>query len=496
MFRFLEFDRGIAVRHQNGSLTYPELNRLLSLLRNRLQESGAQPGDRVALNLPNSLELLAGYYACLLGGFVAVPINERLKPREVERILRHAKPRIIVARPPRISESGAMWKGQAGPTGTVELLPLEGIHRWIGNSTEPRPAVRPDWPPRHPAALFYTSGSTGAPKGALYSHRTLIENARIYREALEISAADHSVVCHCLASNFMFSQVTVPFLEVGGTVEVVDFGSVDQTLRAIASGATFLSLIPWFGFQLLQGARTRMPMRAGLRACAVGGDRVPLSFFSEFKEVFGITPREFMGMTETNCYTVNPRQEENIKVGSAGTTFPDVRLQIRDPSGIVLPPGREGEIWVRTPGAMEGYWEDPERTDEVMKEGWFATGDLGYLDDDGYLWFSGRRKHIIICDGDNIHPREIEHEIVRHPLVRRACVIGIPHPTRGETVAAAVILEDPDAELTLEEISEFLQGQLSDTKIPQALLVLDRLPLTANGKIDRRAILSGIQRGR
>ena len=156
--------------------------------------------------------------------------------------------------------------------------------------------------------------------------------------------------------------------------------------------------------------------------------------------------------TETNCYTVNPMREEDIRIGSAGTSFPEVRVEIRDQSGAVLPLGEEGEIWVRTPAAMEGYWRDPEKTGECMVEGWIATGDLGYLDDEGYLWFSGRRKHVVICDGDNVHPREVEHEIIKHPGVARACVVGIPHPTRGETVGAAVVLEEPDVTLTLEDL--------------------------------------------
>jgi len=230
----------------------------------------------------------------------------------------------------------------------------------------------------------------------------------------------------------------------------------------------------------------------------MGGDRIPLKFFDEFKEVFGILPREHIGMTETNVYAVNPEKESEIKVGSVGPVLEDVELQIRDSSGAVLPSGESGEIWVLTPAAIEGYWNDPEKTREVMVDGWFCTGDVGHFDQDGYLWFSGRTKHLILCDGDNLRPGEIENEINRHPAVAVSSVFGVPHPTRGETVAAAVILggagSDSRAEagLSLEELAGFLRDRISDVKIPQHLLILESFPQTPVGKVDRKALLARV----
>ena len=220
---------------------------------------------------------------------------------------------------------------------------------------------------------------------------------------------------------------------------------------------------------------------------------MPRNFFSEFKEVFGILPREYLGMTETNAYTVNAPEGKGLKAGSVGRTFPEVSIEIRDPQGSALPSGAEGEIWVRTPAAMVLYWEDPEKTREVMCDGWVATGDAGHLDEDGFLWFAGRLKHIIICDGDNIHPRHVEHEIARHPAVAKACVVGVPHSTRGETVGAAVIPRNPAANLPLRSFPT--PGEPTDrSENPEKLLVLDQFPLTANGKIDRRVILRLLQK--
>ncbi len=494
MFGLLDRSDAVAVRHQAGSLTFDELRRLIGRVAAGLDELGLEPGDRVATVLPNSLGLLVSYYACLLRGLVIVPINERLTQSEVGAIVAHSRPRCLITTPARVGLWEATAKG-----GTLKVVTFESLSHPDATDGSNRVAPdRPNWSPEHPAVLFYTSGSTGAPKGVLYSHETLLGNCRVYGGGLEITAADHSVLCHCMSTNFVFAQLTVPFLDVGATVEIVDFGSVPQTLDAIERGATFLSLIPWFGFALIEGGRTRYPTPNRLRVSEVGGDRVPGSYFEGFQEVFGLMPREHLGMAEANTYVVNPPSGRGLRTGSVGLPLPEVQIEVRDPSGQRLPVGVEGQIWVSSPANMAGYWEDAEATRATMIDGWVATGDAGYLDEDGYLWFSGRIKQIIICDGDNIHPAEIELHISRHPSVKQACVVGLPHPTRGETVAAAVILRDPRRDVSAEELAEFLDDRLAGVKIPRTLLVLERFPETPVGKLDRTAIAARLldRRGR
>ena len=164
------------------------------------------------------------------------------------------------------------------------------------------------------------------------------------------------------------------------------------------------------------------------------------------------------------------------------------------PMGLVTGPNGIS-IWVSSPGGMEGYWNDPERTAEVMREGWIATGDAGYRDFDGYLWYAGRIKQIIICDGDNIHPKEVEEGILQHPLVAQACVVGVPHPRRGEVVGAAVVLDDPGSSLTLQAMVEFLEDRLTEVKLPKHLVTLTEFPQTAAGKVDRGALLAALEEG-
>lgn len=219
-----------------------------------------------------------------------------------------------------------------------------------------------------------------------------------------------------------------------------------------------------------------------------------VDFFREFEETFGIVPQEHLGMTETNTFTCNPPAGRGMRLGSVGKPFPGAHVEIRGQDGAALGPGLEGEFWVSSPGGMEGYWNDPDRTAEVMRDGWIATGDSGYVDSDGYLWYAGRIKQIIICDGDNIHPKEVEQEILRHPLVARACVVGVPHPRRGEVVGAAVVLKDPGSSLTLQDMVEFLEDHLTEVKLPKHLVTLEEFPQTAAGKIDRGVLLAALEK--
>lgn len=477
MLEFMQRD-GCTIVHRHGRLGSRDFARLVAALAERLKARGIPAGARVAAYLSNSPELLVTYYACLRHGWVIVPINERLGARAVQTILAHSDASCIVTAPG--------FTPAVAPLGR-HVLVIDRIDTWLPDSTCTGTEPGEPWPDEHPAVLFYTSGSTGVPKGVLYSYGTLRRNARLFAGGLRVSAEDHVVLCHCMSSNFVFAQLTVPFLDAGATVEIVEFGNVEQTIHAIERGATFLSLIPWFGYQLIDVAAGRRIVPNRLRMCLVGGDRVPLDFFARFRAAFGIVPAEQMGMAETNTTLVNPLVNGDLRLGSAGVPLPGVEVQIRSSDGRVLPAGGEGEIWVKTSGAMARYWNEPELTRETIRHGWVATGDIGYRDGDGYVWFTGRAKQILVVDGDNIHPRSIERVIAEHPRVKRVYVIGLPHPTRGASIAAAVVLRTGD--LTQPELAAFLEGLIAPNMIPSYVLVLDELPKNEAGKIDRSALV-------
>lgn len=437
----------IAVHFQNGSLRYVQLNALLSRAMAELDALGLSEGARVATILPNSLELLICYYACLLKGVLMVPVNNRLTVSEADAILGHAQPQCLIT----TSEMFAK-REQAHGVHPGQVVVWENIHRWLEDAGSFPARPLPDWHEERPAILFYTSGSTGKPKGVVYSWRTLTETCRLYREAFSITDQDSSVLCHCFSHNFVLTLLSLPFLDSGGSVHIVDFGSVDQTADALNKGVTFLCVIPWLGYQLLDHFRQHPPGPLQLRSCLVGGDRVPLDFFAEFDEVLDVMPAEMLGMTETNIYVANPLLEGDLRLGSVGRALPENEISIRDSRGNTVCAGTTGEIWVKTPMGMAEYWQNPEQTRRTLSDGWIATGDAGYLDTDGFLWFTGRIKHIIICDGDNIYPKEVENAIGLHPAIAQTCVVGMRHETRGETVAAAIVLDAAADTLTLQEL--------------------------------------------
>lgn len=483
MFGFRDRERGTAVLHAGGELDFPAFNALLDTARRQLQASGARPGDRVATLLPNSLELLVAYYACLMEGLVVVPLSVRLSAREISDVLAHSGSRLVLVNAGTSKRVPTTGRDVLAEPMLFDKLPRRKPS--VGASM----MVVPEWPEGHPAVLFYTSGSTGRPKGVLYTHGTLTRNCEVYGGGLGVSASDRVVLCHCMASNFVFAQLTVPFLEAGATVQVVDFGSVAQTLEAIRGGATFLSLIPWLGYRLVDAAGPGDRTGNRLRVAQVGGDGVPPDYFRRFRAAFGIAPRQMIGMTETNTYATNPMVEGDLRLESCGRPLPGVAIEVRDPRGSPLPAGDEGEIWVRTPAAMAGYWRDPNLTRQTVVGGWVRTGDAGRFDEDGYLWFSGRFKHVIVCDGDNVHPREVEIEIMRHPDVRWACVFGVPEPRRGQVIAAAVVLNPSRRDLPLQELRGFLADRLAVEKLPSQLRVLGTFPQNRVGKLDRAALL-------
>ena len=272
----------VVLVHQHGKLRRWQFRELIQLQVTKLEQSGLVPGDRVLLALPNSLELMVSYYACLASGLVSVPVNDRLAPGEVFRIIGHCNPGLIISSPGLSRHFGF---AESAPQ--CQLYLAEHLHKEIPESPLTGTADLV-WPDQHPAVIYYTSGSTGEAKGVLYSHQTLRNNSRIYRQQFSLCAGDRSVLAHCMAHNFVFAQNTVPFLDAGGSVHITDFGNLEQTAAALESGAGFLSLIPWFGIALLEYCEKHQTRTDGLRVCLFGGDRVPSRIFRDCQRVFNI----------------------------------------------------------------------------------------------------------------------------------------------------------------------------------------------------------------
>jgi long-chain acyl-CoA synthetase len=467
----------IVVIHQKGELKRWQFLELVNLLVEQFAQLRLEPGSRVLLVLPNSLELLVSYYACFAAGLIAVPVNERLAGKDILRVFLHAMPGLVITSP-----------GLSKRFDFVGLFPdcpvenLENLHNSLPVVAKNAP-VNYAWPDLHPAVIFYTSGSTGEPKGVVYSHGTLRENSKMIRQQFTLKSADRSVICHCLAQNFGLAQLSIPFLDSGASIQIVDFGNPGQTAAALASGVSFLRLVPWFAPELFEYCLLHKISAPAIRHCIIGGDRVSEHVFALCRQALGIHAAEMFGLTETNTFCVNPCIKTRMKTGSVGLPMPGVSLRITNVEGQPRGTGEIGEIHVRTPALMKEYWRDKNATEHFVRDGWVATGDAGYLDEDDYLWFSARLKNVIIHDGDNIFPSEIEREISRYPGVREVAVVGISHEVHGECVSA-VLVANADVKLDMQDLELFLRERLAETKVPDTLIIWDKLPRTKAGKVD------------
>ncbi len=473
-----------AVRHDDQVLSFAALDDAAARVAGVLRSRGVGEGDRVGIMLPNVAAFPALYYGVLRAGGVVVPMNPLLKEREVEYYLADSGAGLVfcwhevadeVARGAKASGAQAQ---PVAPGDFEELLadakPYRGTVGRAGDDT---------------AVILYTSGTTGKAKGAELSHAGLGRNAAVTaRTLLHIGPGD--VVMGCL-----------PLFHV--------FGMTCGLNAAIANGAT-LTLIPRFdpakalqvvgrdGVTIFEGVPTMYAAMLGLaggvehdlsslRTCISGGAALPVEVLRGFEAAFGCMILEGYGLSETSPVASFNHPDRQRKPGSIGTPIEGVQMRVAGPDGNDVPAGEVGEIAIRGHNLMKGYWNKPDATAEAVRDGWFYTGDLARVDEDGYYFIVDRKKDLIIRGGYNVYPREVEEVLYEHPAVAEAAVIGIPHATLGEEIGAAVALR-PGSAATPEELREFVKPRLAAYKYPRSLWLVDTLPKGPTGKILRREV--------
>jgi long-chain acyl-CoA synthetase len=431
------------------TLTYAEFLADAGRLARLWLSRGLQPGDRIALHLRNGLEFATCYYACLAAGLIAVSINNRLTPEEIAWVLEHSGSRAYVSQPElRISSSLPSWEFDTGAAEVVLELAEQD--------------------PDAPALILYTSGTTAKPKGVIHTHRTLAGNAS-YLASFGITADDHTLLFTSMAHASGGIMQFINALFLGGTVTLVPVFDAAIVLDAWAtSGATFFMALPTLVRPMLAEQRER-PRNVTGRVAICGGDNVPVALQQEFEAVFGFPLVEGFGMTE-GLPTLANRLDANCP-GSMGRPMGDIQVRVV-----------EGELWMRGAGITIGYWRDVQ-----LEDGWLKTGDLVEVDADGFVWFRGRRKEIIIRGGSNISPQEVEETLYRHPAVAEAGVIGEADTYWGEVVIAYVALRDGHA-ASAEEVIFFARTHLAEYKCPTKVLFLPVLPKGITGKVQRRVL--------
>jgi malonyl-CoA/methylmalonyl-CoA synthetase len=468
-----------------GTFTYRRFFALTARLAHALRACGVEPGDRVAVQTDKSPEALALYVACVRSGAAYLPLNTAYTGSEVAYFVGDAEPRLVVCRPasqPEIAAIVAKVGGRAETLGAAGDGSLMGLAAGQPDDFEDQPAGPDDL-----AAILYTSGTTGRSKGAMMTHRNLASNALTLLDYWRFTAAD--VLLHALPiyhTHGLFVATNVVLAARSSMLFLPRFDA-DEVIRLLPRASVMMG-VPTFYTRLLDHPDFTRERCAHMRLFISGSAPLLASTHDEFAARTGHAILERYGMTETGMNTSNPYDGDRI-AGTVGFPLPDVALRIADPeTGRQLGTGEIGMIEVKGPNVFKGYWRMPEKTEaEFRPDGFFITGDVGKIDEKGYVHIVGRGKDLIITGGFNVYPKEIELAIDAIEGVQETAVIGLPHPDFGEGVTA-VVVPDPGVALTEEAILASVRDTLAKFKQPKRVLFLDELPRNTMGKVQKNVL--------
>ena len=460
-------------------VSYKALADQIERLSGQLRSAGLKPGDSVAIVLPNSLEFLVVFLALTHARLVAAPLNPADKPDEIRFFIEDAQARAVVAEGANIAvrEAAAglglpIWQPRVDSRGVVELPELPQ-----GSRTS-LDAPHPD-----DVALFaYTSGTTGRPKCVPLTHANVLWSARNIAEHYALTAADRSLVVLPLFHGHGLIGATLSTLASGGSVIVPPRFSASEFWKLFREHhATWYSAVPTIHQVLLARADSDGAPHSGprfIRSCSAA---LAPTVLTELENRFGAPVLEAYGMTEAaHQVASNPLPPLPHKPGTVG---PGAGISIIDKTGRHLAANTPGEVVVRGPNVMRGYQSNPEANAEAFIDGWFRTGDIGAIDNDGYLALIGRIKELINRGGEKISPEEVEAVLLQHPAVGEAAVFGVPDPKYGEEVSAAVVLRGA---ATAQELQAYCRTRLADFKVPKLIHLVSAIPKNAMGKVQRR----------
>ncbi|MDI3421610.1 AMP-binding protein [Streptomyces luteolus] len=460
-------------------LTYRETEETVRRVAARLVADGVTPGDRVAMQVEKSPEAVALYLATLRVGGVFLPLNTAYTDTETAYFIGDARPRVLVRSPERAAggDLGAldgMVVETLGVSGEGTLLDGDDRHEAVFDAS-----------PDDPAAILYTSGTTGRSKGAVLSHGNLASNCSALLDSWQFTADDkliHALPIFHIHGLFVAANMT---LAAGASMYFLPKFDADAIVGLLPR-ATVLMGVPTFYTRLLQHHGLTAEACASMRLFVSGSAPLLAADHQAFEARTGHAILERYGMTETGMNTSNPYEGGPRKPGTVGTPLPGTEIRVVDEkTGEALPDGEVGSIEVRGPNVFTGYWQMPEKTaSEFRTDGFFITGDLGRIDEDGYLCIVGRGKDLVISGGYNIYPKEVEELLDAHPDVLESAVIGVPHPDFGETVVA-VVVPAPGARPQADELLAFIAGDLARFKHPRAVRVVEALPRNVMGKVQK-----------
>ena len=474
----------VAIKLDDFELNYALLEQAAMRIAGLLRARGIEAGDRVALMVPNVPQFAAIYYGILRVGAVVIPLNVLSKQREVEFFMRDSGAKLLFV--------WHVFRSEAEPVAAevgsdlVAVDPQEFTQMLFRQEALTELVERDE---RDTAVMLYTSGTTGTPKGAELSHANLLENCTACVDLFELH--EKAVVLGALPLFHAFGQTCALNTSVlsGGMLTLIPRFDASKALELIQRDRVTV----FEGVPTMYGAMLHAPDRAQydlstLQICASGGAAMPVEVMRGFEAAFDCKILEGYGLSETSPVASFNHPDRERKPGSIGTPICGVEMRIVDEDDRQLSAGEIGEIVIRGHNVMKGYWGRPDATAAVIHDGWFHSGDLGRIDDDGYFFIVDRKKDMIIRNGFNVYPREIEEVLYAHPAVREAAVIGLPHDESGEEIGAAVSLKQ-GAHATPDQLREFVKQQVAAYKYPRKVWILDELPKGPTGKILKREIV-------
>ena len=474
------------------SMSWRELDEESERLAGGYREMGLEVGDRIASLMPNRVALLVHYLASFKAGLIVTPLNYRYTHREIDHALEVSGARALLSHVERHEDVGASSLATGLPLGAIAYADPEGpgtvadvewttsLDRLLESEPLP-PQPQPD--PEAPAAIFFTSGSTGPAKGVTHTRSSLRWMIAGAAAAFELDPEDTFLPGSSMShiGSFLWA---LSMLSVGGRVVVARTYDSHELLPLLREQRpTVLAMIPAALLALVRDHDLQPHDFDSLRVCRCGSDKVSTELLHEFAAAAGFPIIEGYGMTEVGLATLNP-PSGMVKQGSIGRPISGFSIALRGEDGEPIEAEAVGRIFIRTPAAMAGYWQAPSATEEVLREGWIDSGDLARADEDGYLWFFGRKKQVIVHDGSNISPYEVEGALNEHPAVDLAGAVGVHDEVHGENVRAYVTLREGVARPTAAELIVHCRESIG-YKAPEEVLFLDEMPLNPTGKIDR-----------
>jgi len=488
------YGKKTAIALGDRRLSYAELDEASNKVANALLGMGVSKGDRVAMLLPNSLEFVTIYFGVVKTGGIAIPLDTRYKLDELASLFDDSCPKVLVAESPfleplvpalprfnyieHIIELGSKYEGQ--------FLSYQQI---MATSSARKVEVEPE--PEDIAHIAYTSGPTLHPRGAMMSHQSLVTFAAISGDGFQQTDEDITLL-FALPMHHAFGLLIILLTAIykGSTVVMVPglsipnlMGTIERERGTIFMGVPFVYALA-VNIAEEEGVKHDL---SSLRFCGSAGAALPTDIMERFRKHYGLGIIDFWGLTESAAHVTCQPLDGTGKLGSVGKVLPGWELKIVDDDGKELPPNQPGEIIVTGP-IMNGYYGNPQAAAKTIKDGWLYSGDIGKIDEDGYLFLSGsRKKEMIIVKGQNIYPSDIEDVLSAHPKVAEAAVVGVPDELRGEVVRAIISLKQSEV-ATEDEIRRFCRQHMADYKLPKQIIFVDSLPKTATGKISKEEL--------